>query len=1079
MFSLSRLRNQLNLKIQSAFSDMNCIVFVDEGSKLSLKLNNPVIKITNKEILKQMNRRKCPNVVVATPNISVLDDVFLKLHEKKVILSTDRILIITWSKKTINKRLLEKFIKISVFTIKDYRLRIFSQVTLNLQGSTKLRPVLNSSQLESQLFDNTLDLENSTFRVGTFHFPPSIVYSEKTDSYSGIDVEIAKFYSFALRTNLRFQQPTDGEMWGRATNDSRIYTGNTGLVYWGTVDAGIAGYFLMLERSVYVDFTYPHAFDIFSAIVPPRMMLPQWQNFLSPLNATVWAGILVLVFMCTGILITLIKLYRLFNKDNLGFLEHPLNSAIYNLQALLANAASIDGIKKWHIKTFVAFLWAAYFFITASYRANLLAQLATPLYQPPMDTFQKIYESGLPIVSTGDEFREKMRQSNLSAIRGLANNYMNSYDIPGTIKDVNDRKLVYMGAKYGLLVITETMFTDQYGKARLHIIGEYFTSYHIVMYTPLNSPLTEILKPYTIRIVQGGFPPYWKNKGIEAAKEVTNISKVSEPEINSTVLVDEKIKTEFPQFIEALDFVAISNGLDKVSYNKWQSWKSEIVVIDCIPLVKLLRKYEVSKERKITIICAVENICKFGNREKDIVSSLKSMSMINSFLMTAKSQRRVSIILIDIHTSLENKMEYLKGKYFPTTVTQSLPFIEIKMNATGDQTIDGSLWEIKALLEEKLKIQLKIELILNKTGYNDEDGDYNYGLDTLTSGEAELDLTVQGLTEQKIRDFDYVSGIGGSDAGEVSFLTRYPREGDSVKLFAVLHPFSTSTWMLIAAMTGIMVLLTWCLIALGRRLYKTTPSDLKRNDYSLLKVGMSMLGIVLSRSGLPVPTTSAVRVAVGFWCLITVTIGGLYIRSFQAAAVAPVPVVGPLTTKDLVEGKYKFVPKTGQIRNWMESRNDGFAKIIAATVKTENVELKDTLDSVLDKRYAFFASRPSLRTLVGKDRQETGYCRFWQGDEFIYKSMGVLMLRKNSSLTKPLQVMVVRLVESGIIHKLLENYTFQIYADQCKQPYLLSKGKPYSLKDLVSAFSLFAFSIAVASLIFALEMVSSYCSEIY
>ena len=324
--------------------------------------------------------------------------------------------------------------------------------------------------------------------------------------------------------------------------------------------------------------------------------------------------------------------------------------------------------------------------------------------------------------------------------------------------------------------------------------------------------------------------------------------------------------------------------------------------------MKLVRKFEVSS-RKITMISTVKNTCRFGNSKKLVIDSLKGLRLINSFLMDMKPQKSVSIILIDIDISMKHKKAHLAGTVLPFVTTENIPYIDIIVNKNGDYRFKGALWKTAELVAEKLKFTPNRIDQFYFTGYKDENGNYTYGLNHLNSGKAEIDISIQGLSAEKIQDFDYVYAIAGHEAGHITFLTRYPRKGDMLKRFAVFDPFSITAWILIVLATGIMTLFIWFIVSIKNVIYVQTPRHLVRPKHSYLEVGMSILGIVLSRSGLPVPGTSGIRIAVGAWCLTAVIIGSLYTRNFYASAIVPVPIQGPLTAKDLVENDYKYVPK--------------------------------------------------------------------------------------------------------------------------------------------------------------------------
>ncbi|KAK2704565.1 hypothetical protein QYM36_016831 [Artemia franciscana] len=444
---------QIQNLIKRAFPEATCIIVISQIPISNLKLKFPVIRITNVKSLQNIQPSNCHNILLlSTPekNKSV-ENIMLKLLSKKILLPLDKLLIISANPRGIGKKLIGSFSSTIVIKLSKTGPQIYSQHIQNLQGDVDLKARGDVYDLPNLFKSGINSIKGSNMRLGTFAFPPSIIFDEKNERFEGLDIDIARIYAEYLKLNLKIIEPADGLLWGAPTNDSRLHTGNTGMIVHGEVDIGVANYFLMHSYLPYAKYIYPHDYDTFGALAPPRKRLAKWKSLIVPFKPTTWLIIFTFVIFCYIAILSISKTYKRVVSKPVGILDGYVNAATYNIQALFGSSASNNASPE-SLKVYISLLWAAYFFVGIYYKSSLLANLAAPLFEPPIETFEDAYQLGLSVVSTGDSFLRSFEESSDPIMQALAERFYVSIDMDQIANDIANDKIIFMESSESLKV---------------------------------------------------------------------------------------------------------------------------------------------------------------------------------------------------------------------------------------------------------------------------------------------------------------------------------------------------------------------------------------------------------------------------------------------------------------------------------------------------------------------------------------------------------------------------------------------------------------------------------------------------
>ncbi|XP_050714211.1 ionotropic receptor 93a-like [Eriocheir sinensis] len=113
--------------------------------------------------------------------------------------------------------------------------------------------------------DKLSDLRGVTLRTVTFAWEPSIMYQRAPNGTVvhrfGVDTAVVRLIGHAMNFSVRFDEPADGELWGRQKEDGS-WTGVMGALDRDEADMGVANLFLSYKRIGVVDFSTPHDFEV-------------------------------------------------------------------------------------------------------------------------------------------------------------------------------------------------------------------------------------------------------------------------------------------------------------------------------------------------------------------------------------------------------------------------------------------------------------------------------------------------------------------------------------------------------------------------------------------------------------------------------------------------------------------------------------------------------------------------------------------------------------------------------------------------------------------------------------------------
>ena len=144
-----------------------------------------------------------------------------------------------------------------------------------------------------KIFPQSLnDFSGMTFRASAFNFPPYSIIDFESDTYGGIELNIANESAFALNLIMKVHSPIDGYTWGveRAPD---VWTGVMGDLQFGRADITWGHFFMVGKRMRVMDYTQWYFLDPTCAMVPTSTQAAsKIFAIFRPLDLYTWLGIL-------------------------------------------------------------------------------------------------------------------------------------------------------------------------------------------------------------------------------------------------------------------------------------------------------------------------------------------------------------------------------------------------------------------------------------------------------------------------------------------------------------------------------------------------------------------------------------------------------------------------------------------------------------------------------------------------------------------------------------------------------------------------------------------------------------------
>ncbi|XP_033239760.1 uncharacterized protein Ir68a [Drosophila pseudoobscura] len=304
--------------------------------------------------------------------------------------------------------------------------------------------------------DNTSDLMGAALPVAVVEHVPMVQWSNTTNSYQGVEVEIMHALGQALKFQPVYYQANGSEAtdWEQddAFGENKTHIDSKLIEELALHSARFAIGDLHLFE-VYlrlVELSQPHNFECLTFLTPESSMDNSWQTFILPFSGGMWAGVLLSLFVVGTVFYAISFLnailtgsdYRGFSRccrrSRGGRLEPPDPSTYRRLsfRVALSRYRPPLGVGKhrdlfddyatcflltysmllyvslprmprnWPLRVLTGWYWIYCILLVATYRASFTAILANPAERVTIDTLEDLLRSGIPLKAGSAENRQ-------------------------------------------------------------------------------------------------------------------------------------------------------------------------------------------------------------------------------------------------------------------------------------------------------------------------------------------------------------------------------------------------------------------------------------------------------------------------------------------------------------------------------------------------------------------------------------------------------------------------------------------------------------------------------------------------
>ncbi|KAK8400201.1 hypothetical protein O3P69_003120 [Scylla paramamosain] len=345
--------------------------------------------------------------------------------------------------------------------------------------------------------DKLSDLRGVTLRTVTFQWEPSIMYQRAGNGgitlRYGVDISVTRLLGHAMNFSVRFDEPADGELWGRQNEDGS-WTGLMGALDRDEADMGVANLFLSYRRIGVVDFSLPYDFEESCFLARTEPPLPRWQALSFPFQWGTWIAILV------GLLVSGPLLYVLTLAggwcDGFTDARPSLASSWLDTYGLHLRETQVHPPSRGSTQVLVSFLWLYTMILTIAYCTNLIAFLLVNKLPASIQTIRELGDSNLDVVGVGDIFKKLLVEASDPNVKVLADNYKTVGSKEDALRQVLMGRAVFLENQGFVEFVAQTKFIKG-GVSRTRMMQECFAPHYIAMglqrRTPLKQKVDEVI----------------------------------------------------------------------------------------------------------------------------------------------------------------------------------------------------------------------------------------------------------------------------------------------------------------------------------------------------------------------------------------------------------------------------------------------------------------------------------------------------------------------------------------------------------------------------------------------------------
>ncbi|XP_050079121.1 uncharacterized protein LOC126565964 [Anopheles maculipalpis] len=145
--------------------------------------------------------------------------------------------------------------------------------------------------------DKTNDLRHQKLHVVVLEHTPAVFIVQSKTVYYGLEVELLKAISKALRFDVIFYETSDAavEQWGTLKNNETL-TGLLREMHEGKADFALADLHHTEYNLGFMDLSIPYNTECLTFLTPEALSDNSWKTLILPFNGEMWAGVMISLF---------------------------------------------------------------------------------------------------------------------------------------------------------------------------------------------------------------------------------------------------------------------------------------------------------------------------------------------------------------------------------------------------------------------------------------------------------------------------------------------------------------------------------------------------------------------------------------------------------------------------------------------------------------------------------------------------------------------------------------------------------------------------------------------------------------